>query len=58
MNLPEFCDRFCPHAEFPKKDALDGACRREITLWCSHFQQLVRKNDRCLASRAGEVDRQ
>ncbi len=49
MQIPEYCDRFCPHAEFPKTDALDGACRREITLWCNRFTQLVRKNDRCIA---------
>jgi len=56
VTQPMFCDRFCPHATFPEQDALDGACRREVTLWCTRFEQLVRKNDRCLALRRGREE--
>lgn len=49
--LPDWCDLGCPWAEFPKKDALDGAqsCRTFLAIHCRYLNRLVTKNSRCMA---------
>jgi len=47
----KFCDLFCEFASFPDSNALDGACRREISLYCSKFKRYVPKNSLCLEYR-------
>ncbi|WP_201328590.1 hypothetical protein [Thermotomaculum hydrothermale] len=44
----KFCDLMCKYASFPESNALDGACRREISLYCAKYRQLVPKNAVCL----------
>jgi hypothetical protein len=41
----------CEHATFPRTDALEGACRREIVLHCALLDRLVPKHGRCLADK-------
>jgi len=48
MENQKFCDLFCEHASFPDSNALDGACRREISLYCNKYKRLVPKNALCL----------
>jgi hypothetical protein len=48
---PRWCDLDCPHASFPEKEALDGACHTFIALYCAKLGRLVHKNAPC---RAGE----
>ncbi len=45
---PRWCDPDCRHASFPDKDALDGACRTSIALWCDKYGRLVQKSALCL----------
>ena len=44
-----FCDLKCPYAEFPEKEAIDGArsCRTFSALWCRKLKQYVAKNAPC-----------
>ena len=46
-----FCDLTCPHADFPKEEALDGAgsCRTFSALYCSKLGRMVHKNAPCQA---------
>ncbi|MEW6266905.1 MAG: hypothetical protein AB1641_27840 [Thermodesulfobacteriota bacterium] len=46
-----FCDLKCPHASFPKENALDGAgsCRTFVALHCAVLDRLVHKNGPCQA---------
>ncbi|MBN1232105.1 MAG: hypothetical protein JXA60_01980 [Candidatus Coatesbacteria bacterium] len=53
----KYCDIFCEHAEFPSKDALDGACRREVSLYCKLLERLVLKNSPCKAGINEESDK-
>ena len=52
-GFPTWCDLNCPHAEFPKEDALDGSgsCRTFLALWCVHLREIVTKNAPCEAGR-------
>ncbi len=44
-----WCDLTCPHASFPKEDAVDGAgsCRTFVALRCAILKRLVAKNAPC-----------
>ena len=44
-----WCDLRCPHAEFAKKDAMDGACRTWQSIWCKKLSRHVTKNAPCEA---------
>lgn len=46
-----WCDLSCPHAAFPKDDAVDGAgsCRTFAALYCAKLKRLVAKNAPCAA---------
>ena len=45
----KFCDLRCEYAEFPEKEAIDGAksCRTFIALWCTRLKKYVTKNAPC-----------
>ncbi len=45
---PRWCDLDCPHASFPEKEALDGACHTFIALSCGKYGRLVQKSAHCL----------
>ncbi len=47
MSDIKFCDLNCRFASFPDNNALDGACRREISLFCAKYKRLVPKNAVC-----------
>jgi hypothetical protein len=49
MQQP-WCDMMCPHAEWPKDEALDGSksCRTFIAVYCSKHDQITQKNGVCL----------
>ncbi len=47
----KYCDIYCEHAAFPDKDCLDGACRREVSLYCNLLRMLVLKNAPCKAEK-------
>lgn len=46
-----WCDLRCPHASFPKEDAVDGSgsCRTFAALYCAKLRRLVPKNAPCAA---------
>ncbi|MFH1137741.1 MAG: hypothetical protein V1816_16865 [Pseudomonadota bacterium] len=46
-----FCDLKCPHADFPKDNAVDGSgsCRTFTALYCAILDRLVHKNAPCQA---------
>ena len=44
----QWCDPACPHASFPRKEHLDGACHTFIALYCSKYKRLVQKSGPCL----------
>jgi hypothetical protein len=50
-RMPRWCDLDCPHASFPEKEALDGACHTFIALWCDKYTRLVQKSAMCLDMR-------
>ena len=52
-----FCDLSCEYASFPDNTALDGACRREISLFCSKYKRLVPKNAICLDYKNSEKNK-
>jgi hypothetical protein len=43
-----WCDPSCPHATFPKKEHLDGACHTFIAIYCKKHKCLVPKSGPCL----------
>jgi hypothetical protein len=45
---PRWCDLDCPHASFPEKEGLDGACHTFIALRCAKYGRLVQKSALCL----------
>ena len=47
LNLPEYCDFSCEHADFTEPNA-SGACRKELTVWCSYFKRYNNKHNKCL----------
>jgi hypothetical protein len=47
-KLPEFCDYFCPHADFSEPSTV-GACRKVSAVKCSLLKKMVPKNGPCLA---------
>ncbi len=53
---PRWCDLDCPHASFPEKDSLDGACHTFIALWCDRYGRLVQKSAPCLDMKPEEKD--
>ena len=54
MEKMRFCDLRCPHAGFPKDQAVDGAgsCRTFVALYCKVLDRLVHKNAPCQAPEA------
>ncbi|MGD8366787.1 MAG: hypothetical protein PVG78_04015 [Desulfobacterales bacterium] len=44
-----WCDLRCPHADFAREDALDGACRTWQSIWCNKLSRHVTKNAPCEA---------
>ncbi len=56
MSDIKFCDLNCQYASFPDNAALDGACRRDISLFCSKYKRLVPKNAVCLDFRKKETN--
>lgn len=57
-TFPRWCDLRCEHAEFPRKDALDGAgsCRTFLALHCRYLDEIVTKNAPCEAARRVKDD--
>ncbi len=53
MREINFCDLSCKYASFPDNAALDGACRREISLFCLKYKRFVPKNSVCLDYKKG-----
>ncbi len=43
-----WCAPDCPHACFPEKDHLGGACHTFIALYCDKYDRLVQKSAICL----------
>jgi hypothetical protein len=45
----KFCDLKCEYAQFPEKEALDGAksCHTFMALWCKQLEKYVTKNAPC-----------
>lgn len=56
MRQPRWCDLDCPHASFPTKDSLDGACHTFIALRCDKYKRLVQKSALCLDMTREEKD--
>jgi len=54
---PRWCDLDCPHASFPEKGALDGACHTFIALYCRRLGRLVHKSAPCIAGPSQGDDR-
>jgi hypothetical protein len=48
--MPVWCDMMCPHADWPKEDALDGSnsCRTFIAVQCNKYNKITAKNGPCL----------
>jgi hypothetical protein len=44
----KWCAPDCPHASFPEKDHLGGACHTFIALYCGKHGRLVQKSALCL----------
>jgi hypothetical protein len=57
-QFPLWCDLRCPHAGFPREDALDGSgsCRTFAALHCAHLDEIVTKNAPCEARRRAARD--
>jgi len=55
--FPKWCDLTCPHAAFPKEEALDGSlsCRTFAALHCGWLDEIVTKNAPCEARRREEA---
>ena len=46
-SIPLFCDFSCPHAEFAQPDT-NGACRRDLAVYCKKYKKLNNKNSSCI----------
>ncbi len=44
----KWCAPDCPHASFPEKEHLGGACHTFTALYCSKYNRLVQKSALCL----------
>ena len=44
----KWCDLSCPHATFPRKSALQGACNTMQAIYCRKHRKLLAKNAPCL----------
>jgi len=45
--LHDWCDLNCKHAKFLDSNAFDGACNRELSIYCTILESPVLKNARC-----------
>lgn len=57
--FPQFCDYSCKFAGFAGKEVI-GDCRKELAVWCKHFEKYNYKNSKCIAGKksVAEVNRQ
>jgi hypothetical protein len=46
---PLFCDFSCPYARFSPPDS-SGACRKELSVWCTKIKKFNNKNNKCLCT--------
>ena len=46
IEFPLFCDFSCNYADFSDPESI-GACRKELSVWCTHFKRYNNKNNRC-----------
>jgi len=47
VEFPLYCDFQCRFALFSKPEA-SGACRRELSVWCTYNKKYNNKNSNCL----------
>lgn len=47
ITPPQYCDFSCPYARFASPDS-SGACRKEISVWCTVTKKFNNKNNKCL----------
>ena len=46
ITFPVYCDFSCEYADFSNPDA-SGACRRDLSVWCRHFNRYNNKHNKC-----------
>jgi hypothetical protein len=50
----KWCDLSCPHAHFPGKTALAGACNTMQAIYCRKYRTLRAKNAPCMEKKGGK----
>lgn len=46
-KYPEYCDFSCKFANFSNPE-VSGACRKDLSVWCTHFNKFNNKNGKCI----------
>lgn len=56
--MPIWCDMFCPDAEWPEDEALDGSgsCRTFVAVYCRKYERLNKKNASCFDVTEGNAE--
>jgi len=50
-EFPLFCDFNCKFASFAGKELI-GDCRKELAVWCNHFEKYNNKNSKCILKKS------
>jgi hypothetical protein len=48
FQFHHFCDYSCKYADFSDPNSI-GACRKELAVWCKHFERYNNKHNKCFA---------
>ena len=49
IKFPQYCDYSCEFADFGDPKSI-GACRKELAVWCNHFEKYNNKNNKCFGT--------